>query len=202
MSYLIFIIFAENRPALAHNEFMVNKINKNNFQITANDQVPGKLPKHVYDRILSYNQSKTGGLPYILNLKINARAMLTINIDINDKLIKGQIGTVVNFLVKNGIVEKVYIRFDDVLAGLEKQKTDHFALESRVSVDIRTNEETLTSPVIKRIQFPLMLSWACTVHKVQGLSLDKIVVSFDLLKNLCCPKSCEDVRRSFSYWGI
>jgi len=37
--------------------------------------------------------------------------------------------------VKNGIVEKVYVRFDDdfILAGLEKlekQKTDHFALES------------------------------------------------------------------------
>ena len=29
-----------------------------------------------------------------------------------------------------------------------------------------------------------MLSWACTVHKVQGLSLDKAVISFDLLKQM------------------
>ena len=27
-----------------------------------------------------------------------------------------------------------------------------------------------------------MLSWACTAHKIQGLSLDNIVVSFDLEK--------------------
>ena len=27
-----------------------------------------------------------------------------------------------------------------------------------------------------------MLAWACTVHKVQGLSLNKVVVGFQLLK--------------------
>ena len=27
-----------------------------------------------------------------------------------------------------------------------------------------------------------MLSWACTIHKVQGLSLEKFVVNFDLQK--------------------
>ena len=39
-----------------------------------------------------------------------------------------------------------------------------------------------TTPVIKGTQFPLMLAWAFTVHKVQGLSLNKVVKSFQLLK--------------------
>ena len=39
-----------------------------------------------------------------------------------------------------------------------------------------------TSPAIRRTQFPLVFSWACTVHKVQVLSLTSAVVSFDLEK--------------------
>ena len=38
------------------------------------------------------------------------------------------------------------------------------------------------SPSIKRTQIPLILSWACTIHKVQGLSLEEGVVDFDLQK--------------------
>ena len=33
---------------------------------------------------------------------------------------------------------------------------------------------------IKRIQFLLALSWTCTAHKVQGLSLSEGAVNFDL----------------------
>ena len=44
----------------------------------------------------------------------------------------------------------------------------------------RTNETH--SPVIKRRQFPLMLSWRCTVLEVQCSSLDSIAVSLTLLR--------------------
>ena len=46
---------------------------------------------------------------------------------------------------------------------------------------LRKNKQ---QPSVKRTQFPLTLSWACTVHKVQGLSLAKGVVSFDLEKQV------------------
>ena len=37
-------------------------------------------------------------------------------------------------------------------------------------------------PSVKRIQFPLMLSWACTVHKVQGKTFSQIVFNVNLQK--------------------
>ena len=47
---------------------------------------------------------------------------------------------------------------------------------------LNLNKYKTTSPAIKWTQFPVVLSWACTVHKVQGLSLTSAVVSFDLEK--------------------
>lgn len=38
------------------------------------------------------------------------------------------------------------------------------------------------SPEIQRMQFPVTLAYAVTIHKVQGLSLNEIVVSFHLHK--------------------
>ena len=48
-----------------------------------------------------------------------------------------------------------------------------------------------SSPEIQRIQFPLTLAWACTVHKVQGLTLNDVVFSFNLLR-----------QKSFNYGQI
>ena len=38
---------------------------------------------------------------------------------------------------------------------------------------IYINKYKITSPSINRTQFPLMFSWACAVHKVQSLSLNR-----------------------------
>ena len=106
---------------------------------------------------------------------------------IRDSLNNGQIGTIMHIHYKNEKVEAIIIKFDDPKAGLKKKQSqlgryyDAVPIE-RVTLDIKTNGKKDSAPAIKRTQFPLTLSWGCTVHKVQGLSLDQIVLSCDLLK--------------------
>ena len=94
-------IFAENEPARLHNLKMLNIIDSHLTCVEAIDQVPKEVPVHVYDKILNLSQAKTGGLAYQLDIKIGARVMLTSNINISDKLINGQIGSVVYFFRQN-----------------------------------------------------------------------------------------------------
>ena len=167
---------------------MLNEIGSPLISIDAIDQVPKGVPKHVYSTILMLSQSKTGGLSFNLTFKTGARVMLTSNIDISEKLINGQIGTVAHVSSLEGIVKNIYVKLDDRNAGHNRIDSDKFAREidavplEKVTTEIRTKAKNVSSPVIKRTQFPLMLAWACTVHKVQGLSLDKIVVNFNLFK--------------------
>ena len=122
--------------------------------------------------MLDRNQSETGGLASMLQIKVNARIMLTVNIDISDRLINGQIGTVKHISNDvNSHVSKVYVEFDDKQCGTKKIDTDYFAKrhkwvpieKAEANIMVRANKES--SPVIKRTQFPLILAWACTVHK-------------------------------------
>ena len=115
--------------------------------------------------------------------------MLTVNLDLEDRLVNGQLGTVKHFQKdQNGNVLKIYIAFDDCEAGLKSISKDTFASrnlrvpieKAEANIRIRTNKDS--SPAVTRTQFPLMLAWGCTVHKVQGLTLEEVVISFDLVK--------------------
>ena len=122
--------------------------------------------------------------------------MLTTNLSIMDRLINGQIGTVKQIYFENLSPQRIYVKFDDPKAGsnLINESYHRFARDhnlvpiEQIEATIKLSKCLSTSPCIKRIQFPLTLSWASTIHKVQGLTVDKLVVSFNLLN-----------QRSFSY---
>ena len=64
-------------------------------------------------------QSETGDLASLLELKDNARVMLTTNIDIEDWLINGQMDTVkhTDIDIKENEGRTICLEFDDKCAG-------------------------------------------------------------------------------------
>ena len=191
-------VWAENKPVMDYNNQRLQEILMPLHVLQAVDRYPKNVSKQEIERILSKGRSYTGGLDLEVSIKEGARVMLTNNVDISDRLINGQIGTVTRILV-NEVSQKpsiVYIKFDDEDAGnlVIDKSGDMFAIENKVVpikpilAKIKLNPGKRSSPEIERLQFPLALAWACTVHKVQGLTLNKIVISFDLFK-----------QRSFNY---
>ena len=88
----------------------------------------------------------------------------------------------------NQQVLRIYVKFDDLKAGIKVSSLDNLGRSNRW-VPIEWSQATFTlkkkstsSVAVTRTQFPLTLSYACTVHKVLGISLSKAVVSVNLCK--------------------
>lgn len=97
--------------------------------------------------------------PQMLYLKVGARVMLLQNISPENGLANGSMG-VVTSLGEN----RIGVRFD---CGV-----NHIFEERSVWAYEEGNNVLAT-----RTQFPLRLAWAITIHKSQGMSLDKMVVN-------------------------
>ena len=185
-------IWAENNPVNQHNEMKLENITGRLFHLKAIDQYPPNVSQQDIDRVLARPRSETGGLDSDIYIKETARVMLTTNIDIADRLINGQLGTIVRIEVNqnNQNLTVIYIKFDDDKAGSSLiQRSSHpFVRQNQVvplqpvlaKIKIRPNK--LSSPEIQRTQFPLTLAYAVSIHKVQGLSLTNVVIGFDLVK--------------------
>lgn len=194
-------IWAENAPVDEHNRKMLDELSGFLFVLKARDQYPANVSQQDIEKVLSRGRSDTGGLDYEIHIKEGAKIMLTTNIDIPDRLINGQMGTVFKIEINQNTQEPriLYIKFDDPKAGKEliQSRGNSFARENKlvpiepVLAKIKIRPGKASSPEIQRVQFPVTLAWACTVHKVQGLTLQNIVVSSELRK-----------QKSFNYGQI
>ena len=183
-------IFAENAPVDQHNNAHLDQLKTPLYRLKAVDQYPQNVTKQDIDRVLARGRSETGGLDSEILIKVNARVMITTNIDIADRLINGQMGTVAKIAINHNTNRPsiIYIKFDDPQAGTNaiQKHANPYARENNyvpiqpVLARIKVRPGKPSSPELQRLQFPITLAWACTVHKVQGLTLSEIVVSFDL----------------------
>ena len=178
-------VFPTNEAVDDYNNKMLKALTSKKEVLIAVDKKPEALK--------NYNIKKdsrfTGGLPEKVTVAEGAKVMLIRNIDVADGLVNGAQGTVV-YIKRDckAAVKVIFIHFNNTDVGkLTRQKSPFIAemkkhpaatpiQRAEVSFTVTKDNRGLT---ISRYQFPLKLSWACTIHKVQGLTVDEIVVSFD-----------------------
>ena len=108
--------------------------------------------------------------------------MLTANVDVSDGLVNGAIEVKWSILLPtcDNQVTTIPIKFDDDRVGLKAIQSSPHRTAFPHTVHLNKYEVFLAKgkrgSEVTRFQFPLTLAWATTIHKVQGLTLDEIVV--------------------------
>ena len=135
------------------------------------------------------NPRLTRNLLESIELAIGARVMITKNVDTSDGLVNGMLGTVVGFYPEplgdhsSSIYPSfILVELNDPEAGQVIRRKYHSVIAGHPratpigKVEVRFKVGRYQVAQVSRRQFPLKLSWANTIHKVQGLTLPKVVV--------------------------
>jgi len=141
------------------------------------EQLPGDLHTyHSIDSVVSDNQEEieqyplefinsltlSGMPPHVLNLKVGCIVMLLRNLSLKDGLCNGTRLIVRN--LRDNVID------GEILTGIS---VGNRVLIPRVTLS--PNDTNLPFQ-LKRIQFPLRLSYALTINKAQGQTFDKVAI--------------------------
>ena len=168
-------VFPTVREVLEYNEHMQLHLNQHCIQHTARHQFQSADSgnDNVTDEYIPSDDRDAGGLPRRLLLSVGTRVMLTRNIATENGLVNGALGFVKAFTFEDNQLIRVFVQFDDEAIGRIFYDNEHDA----IYVEPITQEFHYHGRSVYRTQFPLLPAWASTIHKVQGISVDKIVVS-------------------------
>ena len=113
-----------------------------------------------------------------LRLKVGARVMLTINLDVRDGLCNGSIGTLSNVIRDaHGEVKLCMVKFDNPEAGkdmrrchplLAKKYPGCTQIQKQLHKYSTAKKSSIKSNTAAVYQFALILAFSSTTHKCQG----------------------------------
>ena len=175
-------VYSTNQETNEYNLKMLRENSEELIEVYARDYQRDKTTGKLTIRDKPLIGTRCDGLSASLLLAVNARVMLTRNVSVEDGLVNGAMGYISHFVFEDKQpakeVEAVAVLFDSKDTG----KTQGTLTPKGNLVQIKRIEEDTREKNAKSIvrhQFPLKLSWACTAHKVQGMTAKKVVVNLD-----------------------
>lgn len=116
------------------------------------------------------SQLNQGIAPDELPLCEGARVMLCKNLSTSSKLVNGAIGTVTEFWYDNVVVSDLWKSKDRPVVPMVKFDSGLEVVIYPETWDIVEGDKVVAT----RKQLPLILAWALSIHKCQGMTLDSL----------------------------
>lgn len=150
----------------------VNRINGQIFRRISRGKTTHYFPANDDSEEAESFFKKLGTVPEELELCEGTDVMLTCNLNFDRGLYNGLRGTVIGFhetdgLQNLGIYHLPIVRFQTIRGVVEE-----------VIRPYKFQEYTRGTGVMTRIQLPLRLAYAITVHRSQGMTIEKLVIDF------------------------
>lgn len=189
-----FHLFAKNDDVDDYNRKVIRRMKGTETICHASDIFHGHGSQLARRQLMhNVNKSKTHqtmGIPKEISLKVNARYMMTYNVDVEDGLCNGTTGTLkrIDFGTNSEGDKKplrLWMKYDEPRVGSHlRQKFGHHMKNFNIPNDwtplepikLTIKRKKNSSLKINRKQYPLTLAHALTIHKSQGQSLKKVVV--------------------------
>jgi len=171
-------LYATKKGVEKHNLDKLHKLLDENGNYVAIARIAAK---HHGSGASSGTVDDAGGLEPVLYLGVGSRVMLRSNLFVRRGLVNGSLGTVVDILYARGkfppedTPDIIMVKFDGYTGPV-------IGPENVVPLSTISQSWSCNGSSCTRQQFPIVLSYACTIHKSQGLTLDKVnALNFYLL---------------------
>lgn len=187
-------LFATNNAADTYNQQRLGALGLGHqvkLQSTFTDmRLPTKQDAHPFDDEYIERQLEEGRLAHGENFRIGARVVLTMN-DKNGRWVNGDTGVIKDIVLLDGtrVSELVYdawkpVDLDSARISAIVVTVDRFAQDLCIQRGQQEMNSPTGEPIFVLRGFPLRLAWAITIHRSQGMTLDRVYVDMGTIMHM------------------